>query len=66
MYSSDEPKTMQLNIRMNKAEHEMIEQVRNNIRPRVSASKLLLYLCEEKAREMNIITDNGHGVWSIK
>ena len=65
MYLSDEPKTLQLNIRINKAEHEMIEQVRNNIRPRVSASKLLIYLCEERAREMGLITDNGRGVWSI-
>lgn len=65
MYSSDEPKTLQLNIRINEAEREMIEQVRNGIRPRVSASKLLIYLCEERAREMGIITDNGRGVWTI-
>ena len=65
MLSSKEPKTTQINVRMNPAEKEMVEQVRNHIRPRVSASRLLVYLCEEKAREFGIITDTADGHWTI-
>ena len=65
MLSSAEPKTTQINVRMNPAEKEMIEKVRNHIRPRVSASRLLVYLCEEKAREFGIIHDTPDGNWTI-
>lgn len=66
MLYSDEPKNTQINVRCNAAEREMIEQVRNCIRPRVSASKLLLFLCEEYARQNGIIHDTGNGRWEIE
>ena len=65
MLTSAERKTSQINVRVNSAEREMIEQLRNHIRPRVSASRLLVYLCEEKAREMGIIRDLPDGNWTI-
>ena len=65
MLSSGEQKNMQINVRVNRAEKEMIERVRNSIRPRVSASRLLVYLCEEKAREFDLIKDTPDGNWTI-
>ena len=65
MLSSTEPKKSQINVRMNEAEREMVERVRNHIRPRVSASRLLVYLCEEKAREFGVIHDQPDGSWTI-
>ena len=65
MLSSGDTKNTQINVRMNAAEREMVERVRNSIRPRVSASRLLVYLCEEKAREMGIIHDAPDGKWTI-
>ena len=62
---NNEPKNNALNVRCNEAERAMIDAIRNNIRPRVSASRLLIFLCEEKAREMDIIKDNGDGTWYI-
>lgn len=61
-----EPKNNAINIRCNDAERAMIEAIRGMTRPRVSASRLLIYLCEEKAREANIITENKDGSWSIE
>lgn len=63
--TNNEPKNSAINIRCNDAERAMVEAIRSTVRPRVSASKLLLYLCEEKAREEGIIKDNPDGTWSI-
>lgn len=64
--TNNEPKNSAINIRCNDAERAMIEAIRATVRPRVSASKLLIYLCEEKARKEGIITDNDDGTWSIE
>ena len=61
-----EPKNSAINIRCNDAERAMIDAIRGMTRPRVSASRLLIYLCEEKAREANIITENKDGSWYIE
>ena len=61
-----EPRNNAINVRCNDAERAMIDAIRNSIRPRVSASRLIIFLCEEKAREMNIIEDNDNGSWSIE
>ena len=63
--SSSAPKNAAINVRCNEAERAMIEAVRNTIRPRVSASRLLLFLCEEKARAMGVIKDEKNGEWTI-
>lgn len=65
MLHSDEPRTLQLNIRLNPAEKLMIERLQSSIRPRVSASRLLIYLCEEEARKRDLIEDEGDGTWTI-
>ena len=62
---SNEPKNSAINIRCNDAERAMIDAIRNTVRPRVSASQLLLYLCEERAREYGLIKDNPNGFWTI-
>ena len=62
---NNEPKNNAINVRCNDAERAMIDAIRNTIRPRISASKLLIFLCEEKARELNIIQDMKNGFWSI-
>ena len=62
---NNEPKNAAINIRCNDAERAMVDAIRNSIRPRVSASRLMLYLCEEKAREQGIIHDNPNGTWYI-
>ena len=64
LYSSD-PKYDQLNIRINPAEKLMIERLQAVIRPRVSASRLLLFLCEEEAQRRGIISVGDDGTWSI-
>lgn len=64
--TNNEPKNSAINIRCNDAERAMIEAVRNSIRPRVSSSKLLIYLCEEIARKEGFITYNPDGSWSIE
>lgn len=64
--TNNEPKNSAINIRCNDAERAMIDAVRNSIRPRVSASRLLVYLCEERARKMDLIKDNPNGTWSIE
>ena len=63
--TNNEPKNSAINIRCNDAERAMIEAIRNSIRPRVSASRLVIYLCEEKARKEGFIKDNADGSWSI-
>ena len=63
--TNNEPKNSAINIRCNDAERAMIEKIRYGVRPRVSASKLLLYLCEEKARSIGLIHDNPDGSWYI-
>lgn len=63
--TNNEPKNSAINIRCNDAERAMIDAIRNTVRPRVSASRLLIYLCEEKARELCVIKDNMNGTWSI-
>ena len=64
---NNEPKNSAFNIRCNDAEREMIDRLRNTVRPRVSASRLLIYLCEEKARELGIIKDDEKtGTWTIE
>lgn len=63
---STEAKNSAINIRCNDAERAMIDAVRGMTRPRVSASKLLLYLCEEKAREEGIIKDLKNGAWYVE
>ena len=64
--TNNEPKNAAINIRCNDAERAMVEAVRLSVRPHVSASKLLLFLCEEKARKEGIIIDNPNGTWSIE
>ena len=64
--TNNEPKNSAINVRCNEAEKAMIAALQNTIRPRVSASKLLIYLCEEKARENGIIHDNNNGTWYIE
>ena len=64
--TNNQPKNSAINIRCNDAERAMVEAVRMSVRPRVSASKLLLFLCEEKARKDGLITDNADGTWSIE
>ena len=64
--TNNEPKNSAINIRCNDAERAMIEAIQNSIRPRVSASRLLIFLCEEKARELGVIKDNKNGTWSIE
>lgn len=61
-----EPKNSAINIRCNDAERAMIDAIRGMTRPRVSASRLLIFLCEEKAREEGIIKENKDGSWSIE
>ena len=63
---NNEPKNSALNIRCNDAEKAMIDALCCTMRPKVSASKLLLYLCEEKAIEMGIISEEKNGIWSIE
>ena len=63
---STEPKNNAINIRCNDAERAMVDAVRGITKPTVSASKLLLYLCEEKAREAGLIHDNKNGTWYIE
>ena len=63
---SNEPKNAALNVRCNDAERAMIDALRGMTRPRVSASALILYLCEEKARDAGIIQMNNDGSWSIE
>lgn len=63
--TNNQPKNNAINIRCNDAERAMVEAVRMSIRPMVSASKLLLFLCEEKARKDGLIQDNPDGTWSI-
>ena len=60
-----EPKNSAINIRCNDAERAMIDALRSATRPRVSSSKLLIYLCEEQARQKGIITENKDGTWYI-
>ena len=64
--TNNEPKNSAINIRCNDAEKAMVEAVRCSIRPRVSASRMLLFLCEEKARKDGIIADNDDGTWTIE
>ena len=64
--TNNEPKNSAINLRCNDAERAMITAVQNIVRPRVSASRLLIYLCEEKARENNLIEYNKDGTWSIE
>lgn len=63
---STEPKNSAINIRCNDAERAMIEAICGITRPRVSASRMLLYLCEEKAREAGIIKELKNGTWYIE
>ena len=63
--TNNEPKNSAINLRCNDAERAMITALQNTIRPRVSASKLVIYLCEEKAREQGIIHDKSDGTWYI-
>ena len=63
--TNNEPKNSAINIRCNDAERAMIDAIRNTVRPRVSSSRLLIYLCEERARELGVIRDNANGTWSI-
>lgn len=65
MLHSDEPKYLQINVRINPAEKQMLEQLQRGIRPRVSLSRLLIYFCEEEARRKGIIQDEEDGTWSI-
>ena len=65
LYNRD-VKNSAMNIRCNDAERAMIQALQGLTRPRVSASSLLLYLCEEKAREAGIIQMNKDGSWSIE
>lgn len=65
MLHSDAPKTGQINIRINPAERRMIEMLQSAIRPRVSSSRLLIYLCEEEARRRGFIQDEEDGTWTI-
>jgi len=64
--TNNEPKNSAINLRCNDAERAMITALQNIIRPRVSASKLVIYLCEEKARQEGIIHDNSDGTWYIE
>lgn len=61
-----EPKNSAINIRCNNAEKAMISALQKVIRPHVSASRLLIYLCEERARQENIIQYNKDGTWNIE
>ena len=61
-----EPKNNAINIRCNDAEKAMIDALCATIRPRVSASKLMLFLTEEKAQELGIIKMEKNGTWSIE
>lgn len=65
MLRSDDNKTLQVNVRLSPAEKRLIELLQGQIRPRVSASRLLIYLCEEKGRELGLIEDNADGTWTI-
>ena len=65
-FTNNEPKESAINLRCNRAEKEMITALQNAIRPHVSASRLLIYLCEEKANELGLITYNKDGTWSIE
>ena len=65
MLHSDETRTLQISLRLNAAEKKMIEEVNKTIRPRISVNKMLIYLCEERARELGIIQDDGEGNWLI-
>lgn len=63
---NNEPKNSAINIRCNDAERAMIDAICGTMRPRISASKLVLYLCEEKAREEGLIDEEKNGLWSIE
>ena len=63
---STEPKNSAINVRCNDAERAMIDMLCGTIRPRLSASRLILYLCEEKAKQEGIIVENKNGTWSIE
>ena len=63
---NSEPKNSAINIRCNEAERAMIDAVRGITKPYVSASKLLIFLCEEKARKEGLITDMKNGTWYIE
>ena len=65
MLRSDEPKTFQLNVRINSAEKKMLERLQSAIRPRVSVSRLLIYLAEERAEKEEIIQYSDDGTWTI-
>lgn len=65
MLHSDEPKRLQINVRVNEAEKAMLERLQRDIRPRVSISRLLVYICEEEARRRGFIQDKGDGTWTI-
>lgn len=65
MLRSDEQRTYQLNMRINSAERKMIERLQSSIRPRVSVSRLLIYLAEERAEKEGIIQFTDEGYWTI-
>ena len=65
MLHSDDAKYLQINVRINPAERAMIERLQSAIRPRVSTSRLLIYLAEEEARRRGIIEDQDDGTWLI-
>ena len=65
MLHSDAPKYLQINIRINPAEKQMLDQLQRGIRPRVSLSRLLVFYCEEEARRQGIIHDEEDGTWTI-
>ncbi len=64
-YSSTEPRNFQINLRVNNADKAMLEAIRNSIRPRITTSRILLYLAEERAREMGILDIRKDGTWTI-
>lgn len=65
MLHSDDPRHMQINIRLNAAEKQMLDQLQKTSRPRVTLSKMILFYCEEEARRKGIIHDEEDGTWSI-
>ena len=63
---NNEPKNSAINVRCNDAERAMMDAVLATFRPRISASRMIVYLCEEKARKLGIIEDLPNGTWSIE
>ena len=63
---NNEPKNSAMNVRCNDAERAMIEALCNTMRPKISASKMILFICEQKAEELGIIQIGKNGTWSIE